>query len=54
MELAVTGSQGLTQQRGLEELNARFIAYLDAKPRTVQTYNSALRQFFSYLATEGI
>ena len=33
MELMVTGSKGLTQQRGLEELNARFIAYLDATAR---------------------
>ena len=54
MELAVTGSQGLTQQRGLEELNARFIAYLDVKPRTVETYGKALRTFFSYMAENGI
>ena len=54
MELAVTGSQGLTQQRGLEELNARFIAYLDAKESTVETYSKAMRPFFSYLADNGI
>jgi len=54
MELAVTGSQGLTQQRGLEELNARFIAYLDAKESTVETYRKAMRPFFSYLADNGI
>lgn len=54
MELAVTGSQGLTQQRGLEELNARFIAYLDAKNSTVETYSKAMRPFFSYLADNGI
>ena len=54
MELAVTGSQGLTQQRGLEELNARFIAYLDAKESTVETYSKALRPFFTYLADNGI
>jgi integrase/recombinase XerC len=53
MELAVTGSQGLTQQRGLEELNARFIAYLDARESTVETYSKALRAFFAYLAEEG-
>lgn len=54
MELAVTGSQGLTQQRGLEELNARFIAYLDAKESTVETYSKAMRPFFSYMADNGI
>lgn len=54
MELAVTGSQGLTQQRGLEELNARFIAYLDARESTVETYSKALRPFFTYLADNGV
>lgn len=54
MELTVTGSQALTQQRGLEELNARFIAYLDAKNSTVETYSKAMRPFFSYMAENGI
>lgn len=54
MELALTGNSGLLQQRGLEELNARFIAYLDVKPRTVETYSKALRTFFSYMAENGI
>ena len=54
MELTVTGNQGLTQQRGLVELNARFIAYLDAKESTVETYSKAMRPFFSYLADNGI
>lgn len=54
MELALTGSRGLTQQQGLEELNARFIAYLDAKASTIETYSKALRPFFSYMAANGI
>ena len=54
MELMITGNQGLTQQRGLEELNARFIAYLDARDSTVETYSKALRPFFAYLADNGI
>jgi len=37
-----------------EEMYARFIAYLDAKPRTVETYTRAIRQFFSYLSLKGI
>lgn len=32
----------------------RFINYLDASPKTVETYKKALRQFFNYLAVNGI
>ncbi|HHV8337054.1 TPA: tyrosine-type recombinase/integrase [Streptococcus pneumoniae] len=32
----------------------RFIDYLDASPKTVETYKKALRQFFNYLALHGI
>ena len=32
----------------------RFINYLDASPKTVETYKKALRQFFNYLALNGI
>ena len=32
----------------------RFISYLDANPKTVETYKKALRQFFNYLALHGI
>ena len=31
-----------------------FIAYLDASPKTVQTYSRAIKQFFRYLAENGI
>ena len=32
-----------------EAVEARFIAYLDASPKTVQTYSRAIRQFIKYL-----
>ena len=32
----------------------RFINYLDASPKTVETYKKALRQFFNYLGLHGI
>ena len=32
----------------------RFINYLDASPKTVETYKKALRQIFDYLALNGI
>jgi len=54
MTLIERQPQAIAKQAELQAFYARFIAYLDAKPRTVQTYNSALRQFFTYLATEGI
>lgn len=53
--LTVIESADLTQQPGINaELYARFIAYLDAKPKTVQTYTRALKQFFEYLSFTGI
>lgn len=36
------------------DLYAQFIAYLDAKPKTVQTYTRALKQFVSWLYSNGI
>lgn len=54
MTMIARDPQTLTQQAGIEGLYQRFIAYLDSKPRTVQTYNSALRQFFAYLADKCI
>ena len=36
------------------ELFTRFIAYLDAAPKSVETYAKALRQFFGFLSAKGI
>ena len=36
------------------DLYTRYINYLDASPKTVQTYNRAIRQFLKYLAERGI
>lgn len=32
----------------------RFISYLDASPKTIETYTKALRQFFYYIGVHGI
>jgi len=54
-ELATVYSGGMTvTQEVTGELYARFIAFLDAKPKTIETYTRALRQFFVYLANNGI
>lgn len=37
-----------------EDLYTRFIAYLDASPKTVATYTRALRQLFKWLYKNGI
>jgi len=37
-----------------EELYRRFISYIDANPRTIETYTKALRQLFRYLSLKGI
>jgi integrase/recombinase XerC len=36
------------------EMLARFVAFIDAKPATIATYSRNLRQFFTYLAANGI
>ena len=52
----------ITTTQGNIKLNAeitaklfdQFISYLDTAPKTVETYTKALRQFFNYLALNGI
>lgn len=36
------------------ELYTRFISYLDASPKTIQTYSRAIKQFWKYIAERGI
>ena len=37
-----------------EELYRRFIAYIDAKPKTIEVYTRAIRQFAGYLTENNI
>lgn len=53
-EIIVKDSNGLQSGKLSEGLYPRFIAYLDAKPKTVETYTRALKQMFSYFADKGI
>ncbi len=54
-ELTVIQGGELSAHRGVTpDLYARFISYLDAKPKTVETYTKALRQLFNYFALQGI
>jgi len=56
-ELIVNGNTNIVAT-GAPELTAdlytRFIEYLDAKPKTIQTYTRALRQFAKWLTFKGI
>jgi integrase/recombinase XerD len=42
------------QQAITEDLYSRFINYIDAKPKTIETYTRALKQFFAYLYGNNI
>ena len=45
----------IMEQNGLtSDLYMRFVAFIDAKPKTVETYTKALRQLFIYLGENGI
>lgn len=37
-----------------EDLFSRFTAFIDAKPKTIQTYTRAVRQFYAFLYRGGI
>ena len=56
-ELQIVQSRGeiVAQQTVGAELFSRFLAYLDATPKTIETYTRALRQlFFNYFSLNGI
>ncbi len=44
----------ITASAEFQDLRARFIAFLDATPQTVATYDRALRAFIRYLSDEKI
>lgn len=54
-EITVVNKNDITTAPAIsaDTLNA-FITYLDAKPKTVQTYTRALRQLHNYLTANGI
>lgn len=44
----------IVAQQNVTDLYERFVSYLDARPKTIETYSKALRQFMAYLAEQGI
>lgn len=53
--LQVVERAELTEQRTVTpDLYSRFLGYLDAAPKTIDTYTRALRQLFNYFTINGI
>lgn len=52
--LAVVNAGSVQAQAVTGSLFTGFIAYLDASPRTVETYTKSLRAFFRWLSDRGI
>lgn len=54
-ELTVIDNRALAEQQTLSvELFSRWTAYIDASPKTIDTYSKAIKQFFLYLSDNGI
>lgn len=53
-EIITTGTNDMATTEISADLYTRFIAYLDTSEKTRQTYTINLRQFFAYLANNGI
>lgn len=53
-DMMITTNTGIAAQQIDTELFSRFIAYLDAAPKTIDTYTKALRQLFNYFSLNGI
>lgn len=54
-ELQTVNNGALIAQQDIsEDMFNRFIQFVDAKPKTVETYTRAIRQLFKYLAENNI
>lgn len=53
--LTVEGNVSIAEQQIIDDaLFRRWIAYIDASPKTVETYSKNIRRFLIYLAENGI
>lgn len=53
-ELTNYGNNAIQSNTLTADMLESFINYLDASPKTIQTYNRAIRQFMKYLYSNGI
>lgn len=52
--IQTTKTAAVTTQAITSDLYSRFIEYLDASPKTIETYTRAVRQFAKWMAENGI
>ena len=52
--LVATQQSAVAYQGITEGLFNRFVEFIDARPKTVETYSRALRQFFRFLSLRGV
>ena len=53
--MIIQGNTAIVTRRAITvDLFTNFIEYLDASPKTVETYTRAIRQFFKYVQEKGI
>lgn len=50
----VKSNELIAQQTLSEEMFHRFISFIDAKPKTIESYTRAIRQFFVFTHANGI
>lgn len=53
-QLTVRNKSELQATRFSAELFTRWVNFIDASPKTVETYTRAIKQFFSYLSDSGV
>ncbi len=53
-DLAIRQTTELQSRTLSEDLFQSFLSYLDASPKTVETYTKAIRQFYKYIEERGI
>jgi putative integrase len=54
-DMIIQGNTAIVTRRAITvDLFTNFIEYLDASPKTVETYTRAIRQFFKYVQEKGI
>lgn len=55
MQTIALASRGQIAVQAINEaLYQRFISYIDARPRTIETYSKAIRQLLKYFSLKGI
>lgn len=54
MKNEIMNNIGVLKEVKLEDWQKEYLSYIDVKPKTVETYNIAIRQFIRYLNEKGI